>query len=104
MPFGGQKRDLCALSLQQRVGCYGRAMDQPRRRSQHRPAREPQARSEFVEPGHHADRLVVRRRERLREHCLSGFVDGDEVRERAADINSDRQHASSNLSGYRPNL
>ena len=94
MALGGQQRDLGALALQQRVGRNRGAMHQALGRRQHLRAREVQPARELFQPRHDADRLIRGRRRRLCKHGAPGLIDGDEVGEGAADVNSDREHCS----------
>src|SRR5262245_30537359 len=93
MPLCGQKADLCALALDKRVGGNRSAVDNPLGASQHRGAVNCQGLCEAIEPFHHAHRLITwsRRNFGLRDAARS--VDANEIREGAAHIDADPEHA-----------
>ena len=89
VPLGGEQAELRALALQQRIGRDGGAVNDALGRAEERGPVDAERFGDQLQSGEHADGLILWGRGRFRGRDPSAVVDGDEVGERASDVDAD---------------
>ena len=89
VPLGGQQGELRSLALEQCIGRDRGAVDDALGRGEERGPVAAERGGEQLQPGEYADGLVLRRRGGLRGRDPTVVVDGDEIGERASNVDSD---------------
>ena len=89
MPFGGEQAEPRALALEQRIGRDGGAVDDALGRAEERSAIDSERCGKQLQSLQNADRLVPWGRCGFCGRDSTRVVDGDEIGERAADVDSD---------------
>ena len=87
--LGGQKAEFRSLALQQRIGRDGGAVNDALGRAEERGPVDAERFGDQLQSGEHADGLILWGRGGFRGRDTPAVVDGDEVGERASDVDAD---------------